>query len=94
MLDKIVGPFYTPFKGSSSALLAFRKEVSMGPKEIVRDVYLVGGSDITDPKDCSIYSHIVILIIRVVLMNSESASGPALLSIASMPPLLKTVTRC
>jgi glyoxylase-like metal-dependent hydrolase (beta-lactamase superfamily II) len=55
MLDKIVGPFYTPFKGSSSALLAFRKEVSMGPKEIVRDIYLVGGSDITDPKDCSIY---------------------------------------
>jgi glyoxylase-like metal-dependent hydrolase (beta-lactamase superfamily II) len=27
----------------------------MGPKEILRDIYLVGSSDMTDPKDCSIY---------------------------------------
>jgi glyoxylase-like metal-dependent hydrolase (beta-lactamase superfamily II) len=29
--------------------------VSVGPEEIVKDIYLVGGSDITDPKDCSVY---------------------------------------
>jgi glyoxylase-like metal-dependent hydrolase (beta-lactamase superfamily II) len=27
----------------------------MGPREIIKDIYLVGSSDITDPKDCSIY---------------------------------------
>jgi glyoxylase-like metal-dependent hydrolase (beta-lactamase superfamily II) len=27
----------------------------MGPKEILKGIYLVGSSDITDPKDCSIY---------------------------------------
>lgn len=27
----------------------------MGPVEIVKDIYLVGSSDITDPKDCSVY---------------------------------------
>ena len=27
----------------------------MGPKEIIKDIYLVGSSDITDSKDCSIY---------------------------------------
>jgi glyoxylase-like metal-dependent hydrolase (beta-lactamase superfamily II) len=27
----------------------------VGPEEIVRGIYLVGGSDITDPKDCSVY---------------------------------------
>lgn len=27
----------------------------MGPEEIVRGIYIVGGSDISDPKDCSIY---------------------------------------
>lgn len=27
----------------------------MGPEEIVKDIYLVGSSDITDPKDCSLY---------------------------------------
>jgi len=27
----------------------------MGPEEIVKGIYIVGGSDITDPKDCSVY---------------------------------------
>ncbi len=27
----------------------------MGPEEIIKDIYLVGSSDITDLKDCSIY---------------------------------------
>lgn len=27
----------------------------MGPEEIIKDVYLVGSSDVTDPKDCSIF---------------------------------------
>ncbi len=27
----------------------------MGPEEIVKGVYIVGSSDITDPKDCSVY---------------------------------------
>lgn len=27
----------------------------MGPEEIIKDIYLVGGSDITDSNDCSIY---------------------------------------
>ncbi|HOE16659.1 MAG TPA: MBL fold metallo-hydrolase [Syntrophorhabdaceae bacterium] len=27
----------------------------MGAKEIVKGIYIVGGSDITDPKDCSVY---------------------------------------
>jgi glyoxylase-like metal-dependent hydrolase (beta-lactamase superfamily II) len=27
----------------------------MGLKEIIKDIYLVGSSDITDPKDCSVY---------------------------------------
>jgi glyoxylase-like metal-dependent hydrolase (beta-lactamase superfamily II) len=27
----------------------------VGPEEIIKDVYLVGSSDVTDPKDCSIY---------------------------------------
>jgi glyoxylase-like metal-dependent hydrolase (beta-lactamase superfamily II) len=27
----------------------------MGPEEIIKGVYLVGGSDLTDPKDCSVY---------------------------------------
>jgi glyoxylase-like metal-dependent hydrolase (beta-lactamase superfamily II) len=31
------------------------QEKRMGPEEIVRGIYIVGGSDISDPKDCSIY---------------------------------------
>ena len=27
----------------------------MKPKEIAKDIYLVGNSDMTDPKDCSVY---------------------------------------
>jgi glyoxylase-like metal-dependent hydrolase (beta-lactamase superfamily II) len=27
----------------------------MGPKEITKDIYLVGGADITDPSDCLVY---------------------------------------
>ena len=27
----------------------------MGPREIIKGIYLVGSSDITDPKDCSVY---------------------------------------
>lgn len=27
----------------------------MGPVEIVKDIYLVGSSDLTDPRDCSVY---------------------------------------
>jgi glyoxylase-like metal-dependent hydrolase (beta-lactamase superfamily II) len=27
----------------------------VGPEEIVKDIYLVGSADITDPKDCSVY---------------------------------------
>lgn len=27
----------------------------MGPEEIIKDIYIVGSSDITDPKDCSVY---------------------------------------
>ena len=27
----------------------------MGSEEIIKDIYLVGSSNITDPKDCSIY---------------------------------------
>jgi glyoxylase-like metal-dependent hydrolase (beta-lactamase superfamily II) len=31
------------------------KGEKMGPKEIVKDIYLVGDSDITDSRDCAIY---------------------------------------
>jgi glyoxylase-like metal-dependent hydrolase (beta-lactamase superfamily II) len=31
------------------------QEQGMGPEEIVKGVYIVGSSDITDPKDCSVY---------------------------------------
>lgn len=27
----------------------------MGPKEIIKGIYLIGGPDITDPKDCLVY---------------------------------------
>jgi glyoxylase-like metal-dependent hydrolase (beta-lactamase superfamily II) len=27
----------------------------MGPQEVTKDIYLVGGADITDPRDCAIY---------------------------------------
>jgi metallo-beta-lactamase class B len=27
----------------------------MGPREVVKNIYLIGNSDITDAKDCSIY---------------------------------------
>jgi glyoxylase-like metal-dependent hydrolase (beta-lactamase superfamily II) len=27
----------------------------MGPREVTKDVYLIGGADITDPRDCSVY---------------------------------------
>jgi glyoxylase-like metal-dependent hydrolase (beta-lactamase superfamily II) len=33
----------------------FNQEEGMKPKEVAKDIYLVGNSDMTDPKDCSIY---------------------------------------
>jgi len=27
----------------------------MGPREVTKDIYLVGGADITDPRDCEVY---------------------------------------
>jgi glyoxylase-like metal-dependent hydrolase (beta-lactamase superfamily II) len=27
----------------------------MGPQEVTKDIYLIGGADITDPQDCAIY---------------------------------------
>ena len=27
----------------------------MGPAEVTKDIYLVGGADITDPRDCAVY---------------------------------------
>jgi glyoxylase-like metal-dependent hydrolase (beta-lactamase superfamily II) len=27
----------------------------MGPREITKDIYIIGGADITDPRDCSVY---------------------------------------
>jgi glyoxylase-like metal-dependent hydrolase (beta-lactamase superfamily II) len=27
----------------------------MGPREVTKDIYLVGGADITDPRDCAVY---------------------------------------
>jgi glyoxylase-like metal-dependent hydrolase (beta-lactamase superfamily II) len=33
----------------------YNKGVTMGPKEITKDIYLVGGGDITDSSDCLVY---------------------------------------
>jgi glyoxylase-like metal-dependent hydrolase (beta-lactamase superfamily II) len=27
----------------------------MGPREVTKDIYLIGGDDITDPRDCAVY---------------------------------------
>jgi glyoxylase-like metal-dependent hydrolase (beta-lactamase superfamily II) len=27
----------------------------MGPREVTKDIYLIGGADITDPRDCAVY---------------------------------------
>ena len=27
----------------------------MGPREVTKDIYMIGGADITDPRDCAVY---------------------------------------
>jgi len=44
----------------------------MGPKEIAKDIYLVGGADITDSKDCLIY---LINLGELVLIDAGAGSN-------------------
>ena len=38
-----------------NVVIYFNKEEEMGPKEIIGGIYLIGDSDISDSRDCSVY---------------------------------------
>ena len=44
----------------------------MGPKEVTKDIYLIGGADITDPRDCAVY-----LIDLGELVLIDAGAGPS-----------------
>jgi glyoxylase-like metal-dependent hydrolase (beta-lactamase superfamily II) len=44
----------------------------MGPEEIVKGVYIVGSSDISDPKDCSVY---LIDLGELILVDTGAGTG-------------------
>jgi glyoxylase-like metal-dependent hydrolase (beta-lactamase superfamily II) len=44
----------------------------MGPQEVTKDIYLVGGADITDPRDCAIY---LIDLGELVLIDAGAGAG-------------------
>lgn len=52
-LDKTRPPPYTLLNAHATMLVW--KEIFVGSEKIVKGVYRVGGSDLTDSKDCSIY---------------------------------------
>jgi glyoxylase-like metal-dependent hydrolase (beta-lactamase superfamily II) len=35
--------------------ILLNRETKMGPREVTKDIYLIGGDDITDPRDCAVY---------------------------------------
>ncbi|OPY74419.1 MAG: Metallo-beta-lactamase L1 precursor [Syntrophorhabdus sp. PtaU1.Bin058] len=44
----------------------------MGPEEIVKGIYIVGSSDISDPKDCSVY---LIDLGELILIDTGAGTG-------------------
>ena len=36
-------------------MIISQRETQMGPREVTKDIYLIGGADITDPRDCAVY---------------------------------------
>jgi glyoxylase-like metal-dependent hydrolase (beta-lactamase superfamily II) len=35
--------------------IVLKRNTRMGPREVTKDIYLIGGADISDPRDCAIY---------------------------------------
>jgi glyoxylase-like metal-dependent hydrolase (beta-lactamase superfamily II) len=70
----------------------------MGPREVTKDIYLIGGADITDPRDCAVY-----IIDLGELVMIDAGAGPSydeiVLNIEKLgldPAKLKTIvlTHC
>jgi glyoxylase-like metal-dependent hydrolase (beta-lactamase superfamily II) len=44
----------------------------MGPREVTKDIYLLGGADITDPRDCAVY---IVDLGELVLIDAGSGAS-------------------
>jgi glyoxylase-like metal-dependent hydrolase (beta-lactamase superfamily II) len=44
----------------------------MGPQEVTKDIYIIGGADITDPRDCAVY---IIDLGKLIMI--DTGAGPS-----------------
>jgi glyoxylase-like metal-dependent hydrolase (beta-lactamase superfamily II) len=69
---------YRPFSpAGKDDSISVRGVLFMGPREVCEDVYLVGDSDITDSRDCSVY-----LVNLGELVLVDTGAGPSAAEIA------------